>query len=276
MINIINEDNNKYDDIFNLVPNFDNYFKDIFEIRQSYKKIFDTNKHLQQIISFNIQPKIFVSQQIKQHYETLHRIQKFNIENNSIRNFQRIFSQYSEMAKMTNFFQQNDIFSIHQQIQSTIQTLPDEEYQSLQESAYQISPQLSENVVEIRNNTVEENSKISLKDIKKINILINIILFLFISPYKEYIKNDINFFIKTAHEDYFDIDLTGEAPAVIKTDTYLRAGRSKNAPLVLNQKLKTAQMVFWETRKKNWVKVSIFIDGETYTGWVEKSKVVRQ
>lgn len=251
MINIINDNDNNYDDIFNLVPNFDNYLKDIFEIRQSYKNFFDTNKHLQQIISINI-------------------------ENNSIRNFQRIFSQYSEMTKMTNFFQQNDVFSIHQHIQSTIQNLPDEEYQSLQDSAYQISPQLSENVVEIRNNTVEEDSKRSLKDIKKINILINIILFLFISPYMEYTKDEINFFIKTAHEDYFDIDLTGEAPAVIKTDTYLRAGRSKNAPLVLNQKLKTAQAAFWKTRKKNWVKISILIDGETYTGWVEKSKVVRK
>lgn len=275
MINIINNDNNNYDDIFNLVPNFDSSLKDIFEMHQSYKKIFDTNKYLQQIISFNIQPKIFVSQQIEQHYESLHRIQKFNIENNSIRNFQRIFSQYSEIAKMTNFFQQNDIFSIHQQIKSTIQTLPDEEYQSLQESAYQISPQLSENVVEIRNNTVEEDSKISFKDIKKINILINIILFLFISPYKEYIKDDINFFIKTAHEDYFDIDLTGEVNASIRTDTYLRAGRSKNAPIILSSKLKIAQPIIWHVRKKNWVKISVYVDGETHTGWVEKSKILK-
>lgn len=250
MINIINEDDNNYDDIFNLVPNFDNYLKDIFEIRQSYKNFFDTNKHLQQIISINI-------------------------ENNSIRNFQRIFSQYSEMTKMTNFFQKNDVFSIHQHIQSKIQNLPDEEYQSLQDSAYQISPQLSENVVEIRNNTVEEDSKRSLKDTKKINILINIILFLFISPYMEYTKDEINFFIKTAHEDYFGIDLTGEVNASIRTDTYLRAGRSKNAPIILSSKLKIAQPIICHVRKKNWVKISVYVDGETHTGWIEKSKILK-
>lgn len=74
-------------------------------------------------------------------------------------------------------------------------------------------------------------------------------------------------------EDKFSIDITGEIVSMIRVDTYFRTGRSRQARLVLQEPLKKAQSVLHITCKNNWIQVSMLIDSETHTGWIEKSKV---
>lgn len=62
---------------------------------------------------------------------------------------------------------------------------------------------------------------------------------------------------------------------MIRADTYLREGRSKNSPIVLKTKLKQTQSVICHERKENWVKIAVYINNSTYTGWVEKSKILK-
>lgn len=78
-------------------------------------------------------------------------------------------------------------------------------------------------------------------------------------------------------EDLTDIDMTGETTAIIREESYLRAGiSSEDAPVVSETALKEAQAVLRLSRKGDWIQNSILIDGETYTGWVAKSKITQK
>lgn len=106
------------------------------------------------------------------------------------------------------------------------------------------------------------------------SLFLAIICFIF-SPVIEYVAEDPRVYMQELWEDATGIDMSGEKVAMIRTTTYLRAGRSKHSPLVLQEALQEAQAVIRITRKGNWVKISVLVNGETYTGWVEKSKVIQ-
>lgn len=104
-----------------------------------------------------------------------------------------------------------------------------------------------------------------------INILFNI---MFGQVQDTLLEKPQNYFTEFL-EDNLNTDFTRESIAMIRKDTYLRAGKSKQSPLVLQEKLVTAQFVLKHTRQKSWVKISVEIDGETYTGWIEKSNLIK-
>lgn len=106
-------------------------------------------------------------------------------------------------------------------------------------------------------------------------ILINILLFIMITPFITPVTEDMQESITAVWEDNLQVDLTGEYTAAIRQDTYLRDGRSRKAPVVLSQLLKTGQPIIVKSRKGSWVRVILLVDGETYTGWVEKSRIVK-
>lgn len=57
-------------------------------------------------------------------------------------------------------------------------------------------------------------------------------------------------------------------------NTCWRTGRIRQARLVLQEPLKKAQSVLRIKRKNSWGQVSVLIDYEAQTGWIEKTKVV--
>lgn len=79
--------------------------------------------------------------------------------------------------------------------------------------------------------------------------------------------------------DYEHLNLIG----VLRTDTYLRKGSSKNAPLATPQKIKVNTVVnlleinqkLTTKRKQNWLKVHVKIADEYVEGWIEESKIQR-
>lgn len=105
-------------------------------------------------------------------------------------------------------------------------------------------------------------------------ILFSILLCIF-SPFSNVVSEDLQESITEVWEDEFQIDLTGEYNATIRNETYLRQGNSKTAPIVLPQKLKTGQLVIVNSRKGSWVKIMVLVGESTYTGWVEKSKILK-
>ncbi|EFI68439.1 hypothetical protein P9436_15160 [Lysinibacillus capsici] len=105
-------------------------------------------------------------------------------------------------------------------------------------------------------------------------ILFSILLCIF-SPLSNVVSEDLQESITEVWEDAFEIDLTGEYNATIRNETYLRQGNSKTAPIVLPQKLKTGQFVIVNSRKGSWVKIMVLVGESTYTGWVEKSKILK-
>ncbi|MBX8945943.1 hypothetical protein [Lysinibacillus sp. K60] len=105
-------------------------------------------------------------------------------------------------------------------------------------------------------------------------ILFSILLCIF-SPFSNVVSEDLQESITEVWEDEFQIDLTGEYNATIRNETYLRQGNSKTAPIVLPQKLKTGQLVIVNSRKGSWVKIMVLVGESTYTGWVEKSNILK-
>lgn len=95
------------------------------------------------------------------------------------------------------------------------------------------------------------------------------------APFQEYLIEEPQAYLQEIWEGKTDINMTGKKIAMIREVTYLRAGRSKQVPLVIQEPLKKAQSVLRITRKENWIQVSVLIDGETYSGWVEKWKVIQ-
>lgn len=105
-------------------------------------------------------------------------------------------------------------------------------------------------------------------------ILFSILLCIF-SPFSNIVSEDVQESITEVWEDIFQIDLTGEYNATIRNETYLRQGNGKTAPIALPEKLKTGQPIIVSSRKGNWVKIMVLVDETTYTGWVEKSKILK-
>ena len=79
--------------------------------------------------------------------------------------------------------------------------------------------------------------------------------------------------------DYEHLSLIG----MLRTNTYLRKGSSKSAPLATRQKLKVNTVVnlleinqkLTTKRKQNWLKVSVKISDNYVEGWIEESKIQR-
>lgn len=79
--------------------------------------------------------------------------------------------------------------------------------------------------------------------------------------------------------DYEHLNLIG----ILRVDTFIRKGSSKNAPLAIPNKLKANTVVnllelsqkLNVKRKQNWLKVNVKIDDDYVEGWVEESKVQR-
>lgn len=131
-------------------------------------------------------------------------------------------------------------------------------------------------VQEATSNTTTEWQQFIMRIYRSVPLYVFLMLLHYIfTPFQEYVMEEPQAYMQEIWEDKTGIDMTGETVAMIREDTYLRAGRSKKAPLVLQEPLKKAQSVLRITRKKNWVQVSVLIDGETYSGWVEKSKVIQ-
>lgn len=125
-------------------------------------------------------------------------------------------------------------------------------------------------------NTSNEWQQFILKLYRNLPITLFLMFISFLtSPLQEYVLEEPRSIVQEYWEDKLNIDITGETVAMIREDAYLRAGRSKHAPVVLQAPLKKSQSVLRIIRKKNWVKVSVLIENETYEGWVEKSKVIQ-
>ncbi len=108
-----------------------------------------------------------------------------------------------------------------------------------------------------------------------LTIFINILLFFVVTPLKTPITDEIQESITEVWEDNLQIDLTGEYTAQIMQDTYLRQDIGEEAPVALSQILKAGQPIIVEKRNGEWVRIILLVDGETYTGWVEKSKILK-
>lgn len=91
---------------------------------------------------------------------------------------------------------------------------------------------------------------------------------------QEYVTEETKAYMEEIWEEKFIIDITGGIVSMISVDTCLRTGRSRQARLVLQECLKKAQSVLRIKRKNSWIQVSVLIDSEAQTGWIEKTKVV--
>ncbi|MFY0520581.1 hypothetical protein ACOMCU_22530 [Lysinibacillus sp. UGB7] len=107
-----------------------------------------------------------------------------------------------------------------------------------------------------------------------VQIMFSILVYLF-TPFISPVTEEALEFTTELWEDNLHIDLTGKYNAVILSDTYLRHDMSEMAPVVLSQQLKTGQSIIVEKREGSWVKIILYLDDETYTGWVEKSKIIK-
>lgn len=103
-------------------------------------------------------------------------------------------------------------------------------------------------------------------------IFLRFIIMMIMSPYT-YITEDLQTYLHEKWEDITGVDMTGEVAMMIREEVYLRAESNEYALIVLKAPLKKGQSVLRLGRDGDWVQISVLIDGETHTGWVEKSKL---
>lgn len=103
-------------------------------------------------------------------------------------------------------------------------------------------------------------------------IFLGVMMMIFMPPYN-YIMEKPQTYIHEKWEDLTGVDMTGEVTLMIREEVYLRSESSEYASVVLETALKEAQSVLRLERDGDWVRISVLIDGETHTGWVEKSKL---
>lgn len=275
------------DELQNTLKQISKQFNDFTQISPQQVQLQETLKRVSK--EFNEFTQIF-PQQI-QLQKTLKQIQNNSLALQQVRQATKQISDVSntitqslksfDFSIITQINKQYDISIIQKQIQSIIKSLPSEDYLLLQQSASQISQSLSDSIANFHDDVIEYSDDVPDNNVtyhSKKYIFIHIFLYiisLLLSPVSGNIEEDVSTWLKVQYEDLLNIDLTGEVNASIRTDTYLRAGRSKNAPIILSSKLKIAQPIIWHVRQKNWVEISVYVEGETHTGWVEKSKILK-
>jgi hypothetical protein len=97
------------------------------------------------------------------------------------------------------------------------------------------------------------------------------------------IKNEIQSIIKDstygkAYQRIFineNIEYPLSEVGYLRTDTLIREGAKQTAPVNIHEIIPHKTVVTILTRKGNWIKILISDKDHYYTGWVEKSKVVK-
>ncbi len=138
--------------------------------------------------------------------------------------------------------------------------------------------------IQVQLNAVNENEApttdtyqdffIKLSKSIPVQTLFAILIFIF-SPFSDIVSEEIQERLTEVWEDELQIDLTGEYNATIRKETFLRRGSGKTAPIVLPQQLMVGQTIIVNTRRGSWVKIMVLVGETTYTGWVEKSTVLK-
>ncbi|MEK5528529.1 hypothetical protein MKX79_03920 [Viridibacillus sp. FSL R5-0468] len=62
---------------------------------------------------------------------------------------------------------------------------------------------------------------------------------------------------------------------IVRVETFIREGKSKNAPVTYSKKIKVNTVVNIIGKKGNWVKIEVALNEEYIDGWVEESKIVK-
>lgn len=258
------------------ITNFDdnrieNIYKQFEKFGDTVKKYQSNSKDLEQ-----------VQAQISQVMPAQKLLQKIDSSGIHLKNIYETNKQFEYISQFTS----KNYIQLYNNIHSIIHSLSVNDYQLLLQTANSISPQLSEEITEIHDIEIENIDESTINDIQHITVnnnsnKNNILQFIFLMiqflliPITDIPKEEFFELLKEQYEDTFNVDLTGEVSASVRSDTYLRSGRGKNSPVVLNTKLKTAQSIILHKRKNNWVQVSVYLNGETYTGWIEKSKIIK-
>ncbi len=90
-------------------------------------------------------------------------------------------------------------------------------------------------------NTTTEWQQFIMRVYRAVPLHVFLIIMQFIfAPFQEYVFEELQAYMQKLWEDKTSIDMSGETVAMICEDTYLRAGRSKQALLVLQEPLKKA------------------------------------
>lgn len=73
---------------------------------------------------------------------------------------------------------------------------------------------------------------------------------------------------------YVKVDPYGQI-AFLRSDSYIREGTSKSAPVVTDTLITNKTVLTIVERRNNWLKVQIDLEDSCLYGWIEESKIIK-